>query len=75
MPTIIISEQTMRLIQDNVLPGRRFQQTAVQIRGGLWELWVDEEVRDRINIERVPGEPDDAVLERILRTAVGSKPN
>jgi hypothetical protein len=75
MPTITISEQTLRLIQDNVLPGRRFQQTAVQIRGGVWELWVDVEVMDWINIERVPGEPDDAVLERLLRAAVGSKPN
>ena len=75
MPAIVISEQTMRLIQDNVLPGYRFQQTAIQIHGGLWELSVDQEVLDRINLERVPGEPDDAVLGRLLRAAVGHKPN
>ncbi len=75
MPKIVISEQTMRVIQDNLLPGYRFLQTVIRIRGGLWELSVDQQVVDRINLERVSGEPDDAVLKRLVRAAVGSKLN
>jgi hypothetical protein len=75
MPKIMVSEQTMCIIQDNVLPGYAFHQTATQIHGGLWELTVDQDVMDRINLERVPREPDDAVIGRLLRAAVGHKPN
>lgn len=75
MPKITISDETMRIIRDNVLPGYGFRQTATQIRKGLWELPVDQDVIDKINVKRVPGEPDDAVIDRLLCAAVASEPN
>ena len=76
MPTITISEQTMRLIRDNAASADQgLGGTATRTEDGQWELWVNQSILDRIETERVPGEPDEAVLQRLLLVAAGRKPN
>lgn len=58
MPTIIISDNTKRLIDDRALPGCDIRQTATRLDDGRWSLPVDDEVAARIEAERTPGESD-----------------
>ena len=51
------------------------RQTATRLPYGCWTIPVDDEVFDRINAARLPGETDDDPVSRLLRTAIGKKPS
>jgi len=56
MPSIIITDETKRLIDAQALPGFDVRETATRLPDGLWRVPVDLEVCARINAERLPGE-------------------
>ncbi len=75
MPKIIITEETLRLIGQQALPGYIVLQSATRREDGLWDLLLDEEVAARINDERLTGESDDDVVARLVRAATRHRPH
>ncbi|MBN9345487.1 MAG: hypothetical protein J0I48_04665 [Devosia sp.] len=54
--------------------GFDFVSTAVRRVDRWWDVPVDDEVALRIAMERLPAETDDDVVSRLVRTAVGKRP-
>ena len=75
MRTIIVSDETKHLIDAQVQPGYDLRQTATRLPDGRWTVPVDDEVFDRIDAARLPGETDDDSVSRLLRAATGKKPS
>jgi hypothetical protein len=57
------------------LPGYRFLGSGRQLADGSWIIDVDEEVAAFIQAERLPSERDDDVVSRLVRAAIGRRPN
>ena len=57
------------------VPGYTIRQTAIRLPDGRWTIPVDDEVFDRIDAARLPGETDDDTVSRLLRTVIGKKPS
>lgn len=74
MPNITISDETKALIDAQALPGFDIRETATRLPDGQWRVPVDLEVCARIDVERLPGEDVDAVVSRLVRAAIGQKP-
>lgn len=75
MRTIIVSDETKRLIDAQALPGHTIRSAAILQPAGRWAIPVDDEMFDRIDAARLPGETDDDAISRLLRLAIGRKPN
>jgi hypothetical protein len=73
MPKLIITEDTARLIREQAPPGFGFRETATRLEDGRRELVVDDEAYATINEARLPGETDDDVVARLVRSAIGRK--
>ena len=75
MRTITVSDETKHLIDAQVQPGYDLRQTATRLPSGRWTILVDDDVFDRIDAARMPGETDDDVVSRLVRAAIGKKPS
>ena len=72
MRTIRISDATNRAIADAAI--YPFRATAKRLADGDWLVPVDDEVYQRIEDKRLPGETDDDVILRALHVHSG-RPN
>ncbi len=70
--TIKISDATNRAIADAAI--YPFHSTAKRLPDGDWVVPVDDEVYQRIEDNRLPGESDDDVILRVLHVHSG-RPN
>ena len=75
MPKITLADETCRLIRDQARGPLAPLSDAVRLRDGLWEVPIDDEVAAVIEAARLPGETDDQVVSRLVRRAIGTKPN
>lgn len=76
MPSkITISEPVMDMIRRLTTPGYAFRQTAELLPDGSWSLEVDDDVAERIDRLRRPGEDDDTVILRLCANALGQQPH
>ena len=75
MKIITVSDETKRLIDAQVQAGCDLRQSATRLPDGHWTIPVDDEVFDHIDAARLPGETDDDVVSRLLRLAIGKRPN
>jgi hypothetical protein len=75
MPTLVLTTHTHLLILDQSSPPMFPRSDAVRRSDGLWDVPVDDEVAAAIEAARLPGETDDQVVSRLVRSAIGSKPN
>jgi hypothetical protein len=62
MPTIRVSEPTMRLIRQRSHPAYRFHALATRLDDGGWNVAVDDEAAFHVARERQRGESDDDVI-------------
>ena len=67
MPTIRVTEPTMRLIRQRSHPAYRFHALATKLEDGGWNVAVDDEAAVHVARERQRGETDDDVVARLLR--------
>ena len=75
MPMIKVSGHTLQLIREQAQEGFSFACTATRCADGLWNVPVDDEVAVKMATARLPGETDDDVVSRLVRTAIGSRPD
>ena len=75
MKVIIVSDETKHLIDAQALPGYTIRRSATRLPDGRWTIPVDDEVFEHIDTVRLPGETDDDTVSRLLRLAIGGKPN
>ena len=75
MKIITVSDETKRLIDVQVQAECDLRQTATRLPDGRWTISVDNEVFDHVRAARLPGETDDDAVSRLLRLAIGGKPN
>ena len=75
MKIITVANETKHLIDAQALPGYTIRQTATPLPDGRWAISVDDEVFEHIDTVRLPGETDDDTVSRLLRLAIGGKPN
>jgi hypothetical protein len=72
---IKVSDHTLQLIREQAQEGFSFVCTATRRDDGLWDIPVDDEVAMKIATERLPTETDDDVVSRLVRAAVGKRPD
>ena len=75
MPKITLADETRRLIRDQARGPLMPLSDAVRFRDGLWVVPIDDEVAAVIEAARLPGETDDQVVSRLVRGAIGTRPN
>ena len=75
MPLIKMSDHTFQLVREQTNNGFSFVSTATRRASGLWDVPVDDEVASKIASERLPNETDDDVVSRLVRTAIGKRPD
>lgn len=75
MRTYRVTEHTYNLIREQARPGYSFLSTAVRSSSGDWDMPVDDQVAERIEEHRLPGETDDQVVSRIVRESTGRRTN
>ena len=75
MPMIKVSDHTLQLIRGQTREGYTFACASTRRADGLWDVPVDDEVAMKIATERLPTETDDAVVSRLVRTAIGTLPD
>ena len=75
MPFVTISAHTAELIRSQTRDGFRFRNTTVRGTDGRLLLPVDDEVLDTIRQHQYPGETDDDTISRLVRTAIGLRPD
>lgn len=75
MPMIKVSDHTLQLIRDQTRSGFSFACTATRRADGQWDVPVDDEVAMKIATVRLPDETDDDVVSRLVRTAIGKRPD
>ena len=75
MPMIKLTDHTLKLIQEQTREGYTFACTARRRSDGLWDVPVDDEVAMKIAAARLPNETDDDVVSRLVRTAIGKRPD
>lgn len=75
MPMIKVSDHTLQLIREQTREGFSFACTATRRADGLWDVPVDDEVAMKIATERLPNETDDDVVSRLVRIAIGRRPD
>ncbi|MBN9348071.1 MAG: hypothetical protein J0I48_18035 [Devosia sp.] len=75
MPMIKVSDHTLQLIREQAREGFSFVCTATRRADGLWNVPVDDAVAMKIAIERLPTETDEDVVSRLVRAAIGRRPN
>jgi hypothetical protein len=67
MPTIRVTEPTMRLIRQRSHPAYRFHALATRLDDGCWNVAFDDEAAFQIAREQQRAESDDDVVARLLR--------
>jgi hypothetical protein len=67
MPTILVTEPTMRLMRQRSHPAYRFHVLATKLDDGGWNVDVDDQAAFHVARERQRGESDDDVVARLLR--------
>ena len=72
---LFISGDTLSLISEQHLPGYDFRNTAARREDGLFDVLVDHDVATTVDAVRLPRETDDEVVARLVRAAIGHKPN
>lgn len=75
MPMIKVSDHTLQLIREQTQEGFNFVCTATPRADGLWDVPVDDEVALKIATARLPNETDDDVVSRLVRMAIGRRPD
>jgi hypothetical protein len=75
MPKIKVSGHTLQLIREQAQVGFHFACTATLRGDGFWDVPVDDEVAMKIATARLPGETDDDVVSRLVRAAIGKRPD
>ncbi len=71
--TIRVSEATYQAIAD--LAGFAFRSTGTREDDGNWLVPISDELWDRLQQARLPGESDDDTLMRLIRSSRGDKPS
>jgi hypothetical protein len=71
MSKYIVSRATHALFAGLTRPGVEFKDTSTARPDGSVLLVFDPEVSERLEAKRFPGESDDELIERVLRTASG----
>jgi hypothetical protein len=76
---ITVTAETMKLIEDAVLPGYTFRMTGTLRADGRYDIMVGDEVYDRLItlLETTGhlGDDIDSIINRALREALGRKPS
>jgi hypothetical protein len=73
MKLIRVSDATYRMVAEMaILP---FRSTGTRQPDGSWLVPIDDEVFDRLEQERLPGESDEDVAVRLVRAHLGQKPS
>jgi hypothetical protein len=67
MPTIRVTEPTIRLMRQRSHAAYRFHALATRLEDGGWNVAVDDEAAFQIAQERHRGESDHDVVARLLR--------
>lgn len=75
MPMIKVSDHTLGLIRGQASEGFNFVSTATRRADGLWNIPVDDDVAMKIAAERLADETDDEVVSRLVRMAIGTRPD
>lgn len=75
MPMIKLTDHTLKLIREQAQEAFTFACTATRRADGLWDVPVDDEVAMKIATARLPNETDDDVVSRLVRTAIGKRPD
>ncbi|MDB5542183.1 MAG: hypothetical protein JWQ89_3910 [Devosia sp.] len=73
MPILLVSTETYRLISEQTLPGYELRSGTPRRANGNWAIRVDDEVLAAIEAARLPEESDDAVVSRLVRSAIGQR--
>jgi hypothetical protein len=73
MPSIRITEETMRMIRSAAI--YEFRQTGQRQDDGTWLIAVGDEVAARLSEAVRPGETVDDAIQRIIRQHRGGRPN
>lgn len=68
-PNLILSRPTLDGLRRHALPGSNFISTAEPRGDGLFNVAVGEDVAERIDQKRLPGESDDDVVRRLVEMA------
>lgn len=74
MQVLVLSAETLQLIERAILPGYGVASARARV-DGAFEISVDDEVIAHIDAARCAGETDDGVVGRLVRSALGAKPN
>lgn len=75
MRVLILSEESYRLILDQARPLVLVRSDAIRRPDGLWDTPVDDDVAAALDDARLPGESDDDVVSRLVRSAIGRRPS
>jgi hypothetical protein len=67
--TYVISKATHQLFVSLTRPGADFVDNSSPAPGGNVAILLQADVSERLESKRFPGETDDALLDRVLRTA------
>jgi hypothetical protein len=73
MPSIRITEETMRMIRSTAIYD--FRQTGQRQDDGTWLIAIGDEVAARLSEAARPGETVDDTVQRIIRQHRGARPN
>ena len=73
MKTIRLTDATSRALADLAILS--FRSTATQQPDGMWLVPVGDEVWDRLQSHRFPGECDDDLVQRVIREHRGQRPH
>lgn len=66
MRTLTLSGATLKLIETHRAPGHTFKSNAIPRGDGLFDVPFSEDVHERVEQSRFPGEDDDAVIVRLI---------
>jgi hypothetical protein len=73
MPTIRLTNATYRDLADlAILP---FASTGIRQLDGSWLLPLEDEIMERLQQRRLPGETDDMLVSRLVRAWRGQRPS
>ncbi|HEV2515797.1 MAG TPA: hypothetical protein VGV07_11145 [Devosia sp.] len=75
MKQLNVDNATRELIARQTLPGHRFVSRGRRLPDGSWLIVVDDEVAAVIEEQRLLGESDDNAVSRLVRAAIGQRPN
>lgn len=73
--TITISKMTLDLVRSQARWGLPYREQAMLRPDGLFDLPLDDDVAQHLDQHRLPSETDEVALVRLIRAALGARPN